>query len=348
MKLKPSYYPLFDYLRISLAFIVMLGHDGVLKWPNSGNLAVQIFFALSGWLIGTILLGLSTKDLPRFYFNRAVRIWIPYYLALVALVGASLLHDPLNLKWLEFVFYKLSFVYNLFGPSQLDLYKQLMPLQGTGNHFWTVNAEEQFYLLAPLLLVLASAKLGRQVWIWICIALAAWIFDIYASIVLGVLAAVIVKRYGALQLSLPIRFALLAGAFGTAAGIWQGFHYSFLAPIFAICVVLLLATPGECRPFGKFMGGISYPLYLNHWIGVFVGNAILKPFGMGDSPTRQMFSIIINLMIAAMLYWWVDRRILAMRSSLFSQDRGKGLMYASFGMVLLGIAVGLGIQMTVP
>lgn len=347
MKLKSDYYPLFDYLRISLAFIVMLGHDMVFTWPNSGHLAVQVFFALSGWLIGGILLDLSNKDLPRFYFNRAVRIWIPYYLALIALLGASLLHDTLSFKWLEFVFYKLSFVYNLFGPQQLELYKSFMPLQGTGNHFWSVNAEEQFYLLAPLLLVIASAKFGRHVATWICLALAAWVLDIYASIVLGVLAAVVLKRYGALHLTLAMRFVLLLGVFISAIGIWQDFHYSTLAPLFSICVVLLLATPGKSRPFGKFMGGISYPLYLNHWIGVFVGNAILSPIGMRDSPTRQFFSIIINLVIAGALYWWVDRRMIAMRGNLFSQERGKILMYASFGMVLLGIAVGMGMQMTI-
>ena len=80
-----------------------------------GDFAVQIFFALSGWLVGGLLVSLPKNELPRFYFNRALRIWCPYFLALGLLVAASLLHDPVTHKWTEFVFYKTTFVYNLFG-----------------------------------------------------------------------------------------------------------------------------------------------------------------------------------------------------------------------------------------
>ena len=71
-----------------------------------------------------------------------------------------------------------------------------MPLDGTGGHFWSVNAEEQFYLLAPLILVLLPARYGRRVITWVCIALAAWMGKCYASIAFGVLAAVLANRYG--------------------------------------------------------------------------------------------------------------------------------------------------------
>lgn len=50
MSQKPeqNYYPYFDYLRIVLASVVMLGHDGLISWGPSGTLAVDVFFALSG------------------------------------------------------------------------------------------------------------------------------------------------------------------------------------------------------------------------------------------------------------------------------------------------------------
>ena len=84
------YYPSFDYLRIMLATTVAVGHSGIPLWENSGNLSVQIFFALSGWLIGGILLISTPEYIPRFYFNRAARIWIPYFVAIVLLMLASL------------------------------------------------------------------------------------------------------------------------------------------------------------------------------------------------------------------------------------------------------------------
>ena len=40
---KDEYFPYFDYLRIILASVVMLAHDKVITWPNSGKLAVDIF-----------------------------------------------------------------------------------------------------------------------------------------------------------------------------------------------------------------------------------------------------------------------------------------------------------------
>lgn len=97
---KNQYYPWFDWLRALLAIAVMFTHEGLSPWNQSGNFAVQVFFALSGWLIGGILLKISLKDLPRFYFNRALRIWAPYYIALLLLITASLLKEPITLKWL--------------------------------------------------------------------------------------------------------------------------------------------------------------------------------------------------------------------------------------------------------
>ena len=73
---------------------------------------------MSRWLIGGILLRTPRRELPRFYFNRALRIWCPYVLALALLLAASALHDPITGKWTEFAFYKASFTYNLFGLQQ--------------------------------------------------------------------------------------------------------------------------------------------------------------------------------------------------------------------------------------
>lgn len=72
------------------------------------------------------------SELPRFYSNRALRIWVPYYVALALLLLASSLRDPIGSKWLEFAFYKATFVHNLFGVPQLAESRAAMPLQGTG------------------------------------------------------------------------------------------------------------------------------------------------------------------------------------------------------------------------
>src|SRR5947207_2070061 len=97
------FYTWFVWLRLGFAGIVMLSHEGLISvWPQAWDFAVQIFFALSGWLIGGILLRLPKHELSRFYFNRALRIWCPYFLALGLFVSASLLRDTVTPKWKEF------------------------------------------------------------------------------------------------------------------------------------------------------------------------------------------------------------------------------------------------------
>ncbi len=336
-----NYYPYFDYLRIILACLVMFSHDHIITWKHCGNLAVQIFFALSGWLIGGALINLAAKDLPRFYFNRACRIWVPYYIALLLLIGASILKDPMDAKWLEFVFYKLLFVYNLFGPPQLESYRYFMPLDGTGNHFWSVNAEEQFYLLAPILLVLVRQRCGRSSLLWALISVVALVMDIYASIVLGVFAAILYKKYIFLHGSIVFRCWITVVVFAAGAGIYYEYNYTFLAPILSIAIVMLLAVRGNPNRFGIFLGGISYPLYLNHWIGVFVGNYFLAGIGLRDSPVRQLVSVMVSIVIAVTLYWYVDRLVLKYRSHLFSPKIGIVIIYIAYSMVFIGVLIGV-------
>lgn len=339
---KLDYYPWFDWLRILLALIVLLHHDGLMKvWPYSGNFAVQVFFALSGWLIGGILLNTKKADLPRFYFNRALRIWVPYFFALALLVVASLLHDQITLKWLEFVFYKLSFVYNIFGPPQLEMYLQSMPLQGTGNHFWSVNAEEQFYLLSPLLLVITPARFGKNILTWIVLAALAFFTQTYASIVLGVLSAVIIEKFGNLHLTLFARLTFILIIILSIVGFTKQLDYMFIAPLCAISIVMLLTTKGKQTSLGSFVGGMSYPLYMNQWIGGFITNFFFKYLGLSAPTFKHITSILLSLAIAGTFYWFIDKRILAMRANLFTAARGEIVTIIAYASVIVGVFVGL-------
>lgn len=336
---KQHYYPWFDWLRGSLAISIMLTHEGLIAWERSGNFAVQVFFALSGWLIGGILIKLKPEQLTKFYFNRAIRIWVPYYLALILLVCASLLHDPITGKWLEFIFYKLSFVYNVFGTRQLADY-MAMPLQGTSNHFWSVNAEEQFYLLAPLILVLIRHPFARSTLLWLVIAAFAYFTNIYASIIFGVLAAVAVNQYGNFHEKTKVKLIFSLILIASMIGFYQHNNYEKIVPFAAISIILLLSQRGEQNKIGAIFGGMSYQLYLNHWIGLFIAHALLKPYGLRDSAYSYMMSISLNIIIAVALYWFIDKRLLAMRGELFTIKRGLITTTIAYSMVIVGCLVG--------
>jgi peptidoglycan/LPS O-acetylase OafA/YrhL len=336
-----NYYPWFDWLRLSLACVVLFTHMGLIAWTQAGNFAVQVFFAMSGWLVGGVLVTLPRRELRRFYFNRALRIWCPYFIALTLLVGASLLRDHVTPKWAEFVFYKLTFVYNIFGQPQLAQHRAEMPLAGTGNHFWSVNAEEQFYLIAPLLLVLAPRRLGRSVITWVALAAVAWATKTYASIAFGVLAAVIVNTYGAFHKHYACRVAAgVAVALSTVAFV-AGADYELVAPICATAVVLLLALKGRQHPLGALAGGMSYPLYLNAWVPAFVVTALLKHFGLANVLLRETLILVLNLGFAAFLYWQIDRRVVASRPRLYTPKRAWFATTFAYGAVAAGVLVGL-------
>lgn len=334
------YYPWFDWLRAVLAITVMVGHDKLIPWQHAGGFAVEVFFALSGWLICGVLLKTERAALPRFYFNRAVRIWAPYYLALALLVGASLVREPVTPKWLEFVFYKMTFSYNWFGFNQLATSIDSMPLRGTGNHFATVNAEEQFYLLAPLMLVLLPTRVGRSTSAWVALAFIAWLGRQYASIAIGVAAAVIANNTPGAFSSARARWLLAATALVAAMALAVDYHFDLVAPILAICTVLLLTIEGPHQPLGTIAGGMSYPLYLNHWIGIFVANALLKPYGLRDSIASHVLSTTLNISIAVALYWFVDRRLLRRRSQWYTPQRGLWITCTAYSMVAAGLLVG--------
>lgn len=339
------YYPGFDYLRIILATTVAVGHAGIPLWENSGNLAVQIFFAMSGWLIGGILLRSSPQDLPRFYFNRAARIWIPYFVAILLLMAASLLKEPVTAKWLEFFFYKITFVYDFFGPPQLAQFGSDMPLDGTGNHFWSIAAEEQFYLLAPFLITVMPARIGRSIWFWVMLALIAnlsFYWNYFGAISLGVLAAVFRHRIGDWHTAAIAKTTLAVACVALLAATYFGpLDYRIGAPLFSLCLVLLLAQSGGHSPVAAFVGGVSYPMYLNHWIGVFIANAAFAFIGLRGSLLCQVSGVVLSLAISAGLYVLVDLQVRRNRDRYFTAWRGKIAAATGFALVAIGLAGGL-------
>lgn len=337
-----NYYPWFDWLRLSLALLVLLSHlDLIAAWPEAGNFAVQVFFAMSGWLVGGLLITLPKGELRRFYFNRALRIWCPYFLALGLLLTVSLLRDHITRKWIEFVIYKLTFVYNLFGQPQLAQHRMDMPLGATGNHFWSVNAEEQFYLIAPLLLVLAPRRYGRSVITWVILAIVAWATKTYASIAFGVLAAVIFKTYGAFHKDYRCRIMAAAAVALSTIGFVARANYELVAPVCAVALVLLFAVNGRQHSLGALAGGMSYPLYLNAWVPAFVVNAAMKHAGLTTRFGRITLTVVLNLVWAAALYWYIDRKVLANRRRLYTPKRAFVTTVFAYGAVTFGIVFGL-------
>jgi peptidoglycan/LPS O-acetylase OafA/YrhL len=137
-----------------------------------GWTGVDLFFAISGFLITSILLGLRTQESPykTFYWRRVLRIAPPYYAVLTITLLLSLAHH-------EHVSAKDLVRYGLFlSSAEPNVVKMVFVRLLTGSHivapavpftpvryvvpgfewtsiYWTLSVEELFYLLwAPVML----------------------------------------------------------------------------------------------------------------------------------------------------------------------------------------------------
>ena len=148
-----------DILRSLAILLVMLVHLPLNATPGLlvtvreyGWLGVDIFFVLSGYLIGTQLFKEVTRtgavDFKSFYLRRAFRIFPAFFvvLGLYALIPVLRDNPAMQPLW-KFA----TFTVNLgFDPREGNAFSQA----------WTLAVEEQFYLVLPLLVLLLYKRIG--------------------------------------------------------------------------------------------------------------------------------------------------------------------------------------------
>ncbi|MGV7166475.1 acyltransferase family protein [Xanthomonas axonopodis pv. cajani] len=167
-------YPALDLLRGIAIVWVMLFHSFVVgglgpewEWLSRyGWMGVDLFFVLSGFLIGTqVLTPLShgkPLDFTDFYLRRAFRI-LPAFLVVLAIYMAwpGFCESPGLAPWWMF----LTFTLNLF----VDYGEQ-----AAFSHAWSLCVEEHFYLVFPLLatLLLRHPSAARVVAVCVAVVVA--------------------------------------------------------------------------------------------------------------------------------------------------------------------------------
>jgi peptidoglycan/LPS O-acetylase OafA/YrhL len=122
-------------------------------WIQNGMLGVDLFFVISGFLMGSILFGETRKTgslvFSRFYIRRFLRL-IPVYTAAMVL-ALYLLHGlPGSPKWAN----AQNAWANILYVNFLSTMKQYM------GWCWSLAIEEQFYLLLPAF-ILIFLRLGK-------------------------------------------------------------------------------------------------------------------------------------------------------------------------------------------
>jgi peptidoglycan/LPS O-acetylase OafA/YrhL len=312
-----------------LAWIVKLGR---FSWSG-----VDLFFVLSGFLIGGILLDAATSPayFKTFYIRRAYRILPPYalLLAIALLVERSFGWLPPYLFFLQnFWMAKGSFGIPLLAVT------------------WSLAVEEQFYLSLPLLirytprrvlgavlgLVVLCAPLLRSLAVHSFAGgtLAAYVLmpcraDALCSGVLIALAyrtpslwTKVLKRrnyfYVALALVFAVGLYIMLGDFHDIPVDSFGQGYSLIAALYSLLLLSTLLSPTLSRCFSwsplRFMGVIAYGLYLFHsgFIDVFrwlAAKLFVSNISLAES-VASLVSVVVCVGLAALSWQYFEKPLL--------------------------------------
>jgi peptidoglycan/LPS O-acetylase OafA/YrhL len=337
-----GYRPALDGVRGIAILLVVSWH--AFGWPAGGAAGVDLFFVLSGFLITTLLLQehdhTGTVSLRHFYRRRALRLF-PALAALLVICGAVTAlvdreHLPSMLHSIA-----LTAVYSINLATAGHWF-----LSGTLAHMWSLAAEEQFYLVWPVVLLLLVRRARPPIGL-LCglIAFAvAWrgvvaldsasftrVYyapDTHADpLLVGCLFGVLFTGDRLPRLLMTERSRRrLAGLATMAIGIivfgvtslWA-LYASPLITLLALAtgVVVLSVCLGEQGALGAvlrarpltWLGRVSYSLYLWH-LPVLVAFGYRPGAHTGRPLAGPAVAIVVALMVAAASYRFIEQPFL--------------------------------------
>lgn len=305
----------------------------------TGMLGVELFFCLSGYLIGNILLGIQRGrigmgDLWRFFVRRWMRTLPLYYVVLALLVLFPTL-DPNGPSepWSYAVMGQ-----NLIGP---------MPASNWFGPSWSLTIEEWSYLILPALAflmqrwtrqpVLAAAlglcALGIALRLSVALGDVSWTVSSWDNllrktvmtrldaIAYGVVTAYLVRSHGRVVMpwlrrlfpvSLLMVLANILLIYDTATlsqtyGRYLVFSWVAVSFCMIIPVMAELSAPAWLASPVRFVAQISYALYLCHWSVMLVVKQYL--------PTIAGFPVflLVSLAASALLSYAIEQPVMRMR-----------------------------------
>lgn len=339
--LRTRYFDSLDGLRC-LSIVAVIWHhaagpkEGLL---GRGYLGVNLFFAISGFLITSLLLRerarTGTVDLPAFYMRRSLRIFPLYYLVLMLYTALVLLMERGSAPGQQFLAnlpafatYTSNWFVDLHSGNRVIFY-----------FAWSLATEEQFYFMWPWVVrfagrwyvpalfmgglltiaVIATTGIGLG-WFDPKVLLVRVAAGIAPAICFGSLFAVALHREAGFRWadqllgqiwSAPVTLGVLAVALAIPST-----PELLIEALMACLVVACCVRPDHLlRPLlsnrlVRHIGMVSYGMYLLHMLAI---NASRRMLSAHDGVAVFLVGLALTVLIASLSYRYIERRFLDLK-----------------------------------
>lgn len=335
-------------LRLLLALFVVATHlSGRAFFAHFGVFAVFGFYVISGYLMTLILNDTYRSNSRAFFLNRFLRLFPIYYvIAITTLISINIIPNASeyhkawlisyrtvdylgNFLLLPFEFYNSSF---RLVPSTWSIAVELV------NYFllWAIIAR-RWYL--PVLFGVtasvyhATCLIFGEPW-------TALYYPFYAAILPFSIGSGLyffqkrikiepsrfrVKIFVVITFVAFIANVYVDGMFAVEKPDYiKFFFYSNIIIVSALVFALIYVKESKYKKWDKFLGDLSYPVFLTHWLVGFYVSSILHP-DVWSGPDIFWLTALISIIVSLILAHYTEKVVEPIRSrvrNMGSSDKG--------------------------
>lgn len=302
-----KYSPQLDGLRAVCIIFTIFNHVDGVPFFIDGNVGVDVFFALSGFLITGILLRSNWCDLKGYYIRRFYRILPVYYLALIATVIFAVVLNHFGIGES-----KINQMENSILPSLLISRELATGAPTFFGQAWTVGIEEKFYLVWPVIFLAIKNNKAR---LFLLIFIIGTLFQVhnsnflrgYAGIALGSMASIL---YFKKRFALKIHYGFVALCIAYVVCVHFDSWYKNLSISLAAALFIPALYADKSSIYTRvlsirlmsFVGKLTFSVYMFHVLVLNFVKIILNRIHMNNFLIVFVVGYILSLALAWVIY----------------------------------------------
>jgi len=329
--------------RLILAISVLIAHSTPIFGNTlvGGRVAVESFFMISGFYMALILSTKYQSNIKTFYKNRFLKLFPLYWFFTISVIIVSLLTTGKFTIFKDYIISPLSkFILIFFNASPLfnDITNFLALNIHTGNLFftasfrntipeiwnylilpqgWTIGLEITFYLFAPwlvrqknkTLIIIASLSLLTRLlsYYFFHINHDPWEYRFFPfEIIYFILGIIGYRLYLKYNFKSKIFYLIPIFAF---TFLFQFIPFNtkrmLVYYLFVFISIPFLFKFTKDNKFDRFLGELSYPLYLCHFLIIDIFAQVLKI----NHQYLGLYSLFLSLPVAILSYFLIQKPI---------------------------------------